>query len=90
MSKYTDEQIANILKIYPSVEEMERTYAIRDAKQYLSDTDYVLIKIQEYTLLNKPIDNDYTEILEKREEARNVLRELEIIQNGKEVSKWER
>ena len=78
MSKYTEEQLANILKIYPSVEEMERQTAIREARQYLLDTDYVVIKIQEYTLLNKQIDNDYTEILEKREEARNVLRELEV------------
>lgn len=78
MSKYTDEQIENILRIYPSIEEMEKQTAIREAKQYLSDTDYVVIKIQEYTLLNKPIDNDYTEILEKREQARNVLRELEV------------
>ena len=78
MSKYTDEQIKKILEIYPSVEEMERQTAIREAKQYLLDTDYVVIKIQEYALLNKPIDNDYTEILEKREEARKVLRELEV------------
>ena len=77
MSKYTDEQIANILTIYPSVEEMERTYTKMEAEQYLKDTDYVVIKIQEYSLLNKEIDNDYTEILKKREEARNVLRELE-------------
>lgn len=77
MSNYTDEQIKEILKIYPSVEEMERTNAKREAEQYLKDTDYVIIKIQEYTLLNKTIDNDYTEILEKREEARNILRELE-------------
>lgn len=78
MSKYTDEQIDNILKIYPSVEEMEKQTAIREAKKYLLDTDYVVIKIQEYTLLDKPIDNDYTEILEKREEARNILRKLEV------------
>lgn len=78
MSKYTEEQIANILKIYPSVEEMEKQTAIREARKYLQDTDYVIIKIQEYNLLNKGVDNDYTEILEKREEARNVLRELEV------------
>lgn len=78
MSKYTDEQIANILKIYPSVEEMEKQTAIREARKYLLDTDYVIIKIQEYTLLNKEVDNDYTEILKKREEARNILRELEV------------
>lgn len=78
MSKYADEQITNILKIYPSVEEMERQTSIRNAKQYLLDTDYVIIKMQEYTLQNKEVDNDYAEILAKREEARNVLRELEV------------
>ena len=78
MSKYTDEQIENILRIYSSIEEMEKQTAIRKAKQYLADTDYVVIKIQEYMLLNKTIDNDYTEVLEKREEARNILREMGV------------
>lgn len=76
--KYNEEQIKNILKIYSSVEEMEKQCAIKNSKKYLADTDYVIIKIQEYTLLNKPIENDYTKILEKREQARNVLRELEV------------
>lgn len=62
------------IRLYGSIEEYEKFMA----KKYLSDTDYVIIKIQEYTLLNKEVDNDYTEILEKREEARNVLRELEV------------
>ena len=75
--EYTQEQINNILKYYPSVEEMERQTAIREARQYLKDTDYVVIKIQEYAITGQTVDNDYTEILEKREEARNVLRELE-------------
>lgn len=77
MSKYTEEQIANILKIYPSVEEMEKRYAINNAKKYLDDTDYILIKIQEYTMLNKEIDNDYTEILQERERCREVIRKYE-------------
>lgn len=62
------------IRLYGSIEEYEKFMA----KKYLQDTDYVIIKIQEYTLLNKEVDNDYTEILEKREEARNVLRELEV------------
>ena len=77
MSKYTEEQIEKILETYSSIEEFEKQTAIREAKQYLLDTDYVIIKIQEYNLLNKPIDNDYTEILSEREKARNVLRGLE-------------
>lgn len=75
--KYNEEQLRNILSIYPSVEEMERQTAIRDAKKYLEDTDYIIIKIKEYEITKQIVDNDYTEILEKREEARNVLRELE-------------
>lgn len=77
MNKYTEEQIENILRMYPSVEEMERLTAIRDARQYLADTDYVVIKMQEYALLGETVDNDYSDILRKREEARNVLRNLD-------------
>lgn len=77
MDKYTEEQIENILRMYPSVEEMERLTAIRDARQYLADTDYVVIKMQEYALLGETVDNDYSDILRKREEARNVLRNLD-------------
>ena len=76
--KYNEEQIKNILRIYPSVEEMEKQYAINNAKRYLEDTDYVIIKIQEYQITGKQIDNDYTEILQKREEARNILRGMEV------------
>jgi len=78
MDKYSEEQIKNILSIYPSVEEMERQTATREAKQYLSDTDYVVIKMQEYALQNKEVDNDYTEILQEREHCREILRELEV------------
>lgn len=76
--KYNEEQIKNILKIYSSVEEMEKQCAIKNAKKYLADTDYVIIKIQEYQITGKQIDNDYTEILQKREEARNILRGMEV------------
>lgn len=76
--KYSEEQVKNILQIYPSVEEMERQTAIREAKKYLADTDYIIIKIQEYSITGQTVDNNYTEILQKREEARNVLRELEV------------
>lgn len=76
--KYSEEQVKNILQVYPSVEEMERQTAIREAKKYLADTDYIIIKIQEYSITGQTVDNNYTEILQKREEARNVLRELEV------------
>lgn len=77
MTEYTEEQLNNILSVYSSVEEMEKQTAIREARQYLENTDYVVIKIQEYTIKGQTVDNDYTEILKKREEARNILRQFQ-------------
>lgn len=48
-----------------------------NASRYLRKTDYVANKIIEYRFLNKELDNDYTEILQKREEAREVIRKYE-------------
>lgn len=76
-NKYTEEQLANILKVYSSVEEMERVYATREADEYLKNTDYVVIKIQEYSLLGKDVTNDYSDILKKREEYREILRKYD-------------
>lgn len=76
--EYTEEQTKNILSVYSSIEEMERFTALQDARQYLADTDYIIIKIQEYSITGQEVDNDYTEILQKREEAREVIRKLEV------------
>lgn len=46
-----------------------------EALQFLSNTDYIANKIIEYQFLKKELDQDYTEILNKREEARNVIRQ---------------
>lgn len=73
--EWTDEQRENILRFYNSIEEYERITAVNNAKQYLAETDYVIIKMQEYSLIGKAIDNDYSEILQKREEARQIIRE---------------
>lgn len=73
-NKYTDEQIKIITSIYDSVEEMERVYAIREAQEYLQNTDYIIIKMQEYQMTGKEMTDDYSEILRKREECREVLR----------------
>lgn len=74
---WTDEQKANILKHYSSIEEYEYIETKRQAERYLAETDYILIKLFEYTLTGKVSLNDYKEIFNKREEARNVLRNLE-------------
>ena len=45
-------------------------------KTYLSQTDYIVSKIAEYTYLNKPIEEKYKNILEERERAREEIRKL--------------
>lgn len=47
---------------------------IAEAQQYLNNTDYILIKIKEYEITGQEITEDYSEILEKREESRQVIR----------------
>lgn len=59
---------------YGSVEAYDRFMA----QKYLNDTDYIVIKMVEYQMLNKSVDNDYTEIFKKREEARDFLRKTEV------------
>lgn len=59
-------------------EEYGDNYLQYIARQYLIDTDYIANKIIEYQFLKKELDKDYTEILEQREEARNIIRELEV------------
>lgn len=58
-------------------EEYGDSYLQYIARQYLIDTDYIANKIIEYQFLKKELDKDYTEILQQREEARNIIRELE-------------
>lgn len=74
--EWTDEQKENILRHYPSIEEYERIRTEREAKEYLANTDYIVIKAYEYTMTGHELDKDYTDIFSKREQARNVLREI--------------
>lgn len=76
--EWNEEQKQNILNHYNSIEEYEKISKIREARQYLSDTDYVVIKMQEYSFTGQDIDNDYTEILNKREKCREILRNLMV------------
>ena len=74
--EWTDEQKQNILQHYSSIEEYEKITAEREAQKYLNDTDYIVIKAYEYQITGAELDKDYTDIFNKREEARNVLREI--------------
>ena len=60
-------------KLY--INETQKKYV--EAQRYLQDTDYIANKIIEYQVLNKELDNDYTDVLIKREEARQVIRDYE-------------
>lgn len=64
---------SEVIELYGSLERKEMI----DAQQFLNETDYIANKIIEYQVLNKEIDKDYTEILLKREEARQVIRDYE-------------
>lgn len=75
--KYTNEQKESILSIYSSIDEHEQNNKIIVAQQYLYSTDYIANKMIEYQFLGKELDQDYTEILLKREEARQVIRDYE-------------
>lgn len=62
-----------IIELYGTIEFYNKAMA----EQYLQDTDYIANKIIEYQVLNKELDNDYTDVLIKREEARQVIRDYE-------------
>lgn len=65
-----------MIQMYGSIEEYEKQQQIQKAQDYLNNTDYVVIKMQEYAMLNKEVDNNYTDLLKKREECREILRKL--------------
>lgn len=53
---------------------------INEYKKYLNDTDYVVIKMYETAMQGNSISDvleEYKEVLFKREEARNLINELE-------------
>ena len=64
-------------ELFESEEEYKKVLKVQNARQYLTDTDYIANKIIEYQFLEKELDNDYSEALQKREEAREVIREYE-------------
>jgi hypothetical protein len=62
------------IEVYGSVEEGQRIIKLQQAQCYLKNTDYIANKIIEYQFLGKELEQDYNEILQKREEAREVIR----------------
>ena len=78
MESSVKEKIEEILSHWEDADGIQKDYVIRNTQKYLRDTDYAIIKIQEYTMLNKEIDNDYTEVLQNREYCREILRKLGV------------
>lgn len=74
--KYTEEQKENILRHYNSIEEYEKIKLEREARQYLKETDYIVIKAYEYFLVGKELEKNYAEQINKREQMRNIIRNL--------------
>lgn len=66
-----------VLYTEEELKEIESKKLVSEAQQYLQNTDYIANKIIEYQVLNKELDNDYTDVLIKREEARQVIRDYE-------------
>lgn len=83
VTKLTEEELKYINDKYDSIEEYEKL----KLKEYLKNTDYVVIKIYETAMQGGNIIEllkEYKETLIKREEARNLINELEEIgdENG--------
>lgn len=78
MNDSIKEKIEEILSKWEDADNIEKDYVIRNTQRYLKETDYIIIKIQEYSMLNKEIGNDYTETLQEREYCREILRKLEV------------
>lgn len=63
-----------VLTKHPLEEEEERRGKIEQLKQYLSDTDYAVIKCSEQNL---DLETEYPGLKEKRQETRTKINELE-------------
>lgn len=72
-----DEKVINTIE-YKNI---QKEWEIKKLKRYLSDTDYVITKLNEAKIeddeLFNSLKNEYSDILAKRKEARVRINELE-------------
>ena len=72
-----DENVINTIE-YKNI---QKEWEIKKLKRYLSDTDYVITKLNEAKIedeeLFNSLKNEYSDILAKRKEARARINELE-------------
>ncbi len=71
------------MRDFPSLEEYRQDYGDTPETEalyyrtYLTHTDYVAAKLAEAVYMGGAVDKDYTEVLQKREYARQRINELE-------------
>lgn len=80
--EWNEEQKRNILMFYDSIEDYEKKAALDEAQKYLDDTDYVVVKAYEYKITGTELDQDYSDVFAKREEARETIRRLKNAENA--------
>ena len=72
-----DEKVINTIE-YKNI---QKEWEIKKLKRYLSDTDYVITKLNEAKIEDEELFNslkiEYNEVLTKRKEARKRINELE-------------
>lgn len=75
--RYNEGQfILDKTKILKEQEKLEQQRKVTEAQQFLKDTDYIVTKLTEYSITGEKSDKDYTEVLQKREEAREIIRQV--------------
>lgn len=74
---YYDEDYEHVLVIRKRPNQEVIQIQIAEQKRFLSETDYVAIKIMEGSATREK----YADILQKREEARKAINQLEIAQD---------
>jgi len=74
MDKEVENRIKLIMADLENADEMQKDFVLRNASRYLKETDYIIIKMQEYEMQGKEIENDYSVELQKREECREIIR----------------
>ena len=75
ITKLTEEELKYINDKYDSIEEYQKL----KLKEYLNETDYVIIKMYETAVQGGSIIEmlkEYKEVLSKRKEARQLINEL--------------
>lgn len=71
------------MRDFPSLEEYRQDYGdtpdveLLYYRTYLIQTDYVAAKLAEAVYTGEAVDRDYSEVLQKREYARQRINELE-------------